>query len=115
MFSPGDIGVFLKLAKNTQNNNIPIDNVYGAMVSSDGTYQLRFTGDPNHINLNFNWNSLTKDYINYFLKGNTEVNFLKFLNEKSNVQGIELYKINKDKTNTKKTLDANKKLININC
>ncbi|GEM_PF-1599529 len=115
MFSPGDIGAFLQLVKNAQNNNIPIDSVYGAMVSSDGTYQLRFTGNPNQINLNFNWSNLTKDYVTYLEKGNKEANFLRFLNDKCYVGGVELYKINKDKTSTKKTLDSNKKTINSNC
>lgn len=117
MFSPADIGVFLKLVKNAQNNNMPIAGVYGAMVSSEGNYQLRFTGDPNQININFDWNAdrMTKDYIAYFKKGSTEINFLKFLNDKSYIIGIELYKINKDKTSTQKKLDTNKKIVNINC
>ncbi|PWB23081.1 hypothetical protein DCO46_15420 [Flavobacterium sp. HTF] len=117
MFSPADIGIFLQLVKNAQNNNIPIDSVYGAMVSSEGTYQLRFTGDPNLINMNFNWNAdnLTKDYITYMKQGSKEINFLNFLNDKCYIKGVELYKINKDKTSTKKTLDANKKIANTNC
>ncbi|UUF16887.1 MULTISPECIES: hypothetical protein [Flavobacterium] len=117
IFSPVDIGAFLQLVKNAQNNNIPIDNVYGAMVSSDGTYQLRFTGDPNQININFDWDatSMEKDYMTYLEKGNKEVNFLRFLNDKCYIKGIELYKINKDKTSTKKTLDTKKTVININC
>ncbi|WP_343617401.1 hypothetical protein [Flavobacterium sp.] len=117
MFSPADIGIFLQLVKNAQNNKIPIDSVYGAMVSSDGTYQLRFTGDPNQINLNFDWNanSVTQDYTKYLKEGNKEINFLRFLNDKCYVGGIELYKINKNQTSTKKALDTNKKITNINC
>lgn len=117
MFSPADIGTFLQLVKNAQSNNISIDSVYGVMVSSDGTYQLRFTGDPNQINTNFDWsaNSLTKDYKSYLEKENKEANFLKFLNDKCYIKGVELYKINKDKTSTKKTLDANKKIVTTNC
>ena len=116
IFSPADVGVFLKPVKNAQANNIPIDSVYGVMISSDGNYQLRFTGDPTQININFDWESdtLLEEYKTYFLRGNKEVNFLTFLNKKSHIKGIELYKINKDKTSTKKTLD-NKKVVNINC
>ena len=85
------------------------------MVSSNGTYQLRFTGDATKINVNYNWDSLTKDYLTYLEKGNKEANFLSFIEDKSYIQGIELYKINKDKTSSKKTLDSNKKIVNINC
>ncbi|WP_166924638.1 hypothetical protein [Flavobacterium poyangense] len=117
MFSPADVGVFLKLVKNAQANNIPIDSVYGVMVSSDGNYQLRFTGDPTQINTNFDWDAetLNKDYVTYMKKGNKEIYFLSFLKDKGYINGIELYKINKDKTSTKKVLDANKKVVNVNC
>lgn len=47
--------------------------------------------------------------------GNKEASFLSFLSDKSYISGIELYKINKDNTSTKKSLDANKKIINTNC
>lgn len=53
MFSPADIDIFLQLVQGTQGNGISIDSIYGIMVSSSGTYQLRFTGDPKLINHNF--------------------------------------------------------------
>lgn len=117
MFSPADIGIFLGLVKNAQANNIPVDSVYGAMISSDGNYQLRFTGDPTQINPNFDWNTQTlkNDYLNYMKRGNKESSFLSFLKDKSYIKGIELYKINRDKTNTKNFLDTNDKIQKINC
>ena len=86
------------------------------MVSSSGTYQLRFTGDPKLINHKFDWDSLEKEYKTYFKDNrNPEKAFLKFLKEKGNIEGIELYKINKDKTATQKLLDPNGNVVNSNC
>ncbi|PTS95533.1 hypothetical protein DBR27_17005 [Flavobacterium sp. HMWF030] len=114
MFSPADVGIFLGLVKNAKTNNIPIVNVYGAMVSSSGVYELRFNGNPDNIP-SFNWKDLDEDYKTYFRDESAEVGFLKFLKEKGNVSGIELYKINKNGTSTKKALDANKKIIGTDC
>lgn len=114
MFSPADVGAFLTLVKNAKTNNIPISTVYGAMVSSSGTYELRFTGNPDNI-LPIKWTDLNNVYKTYFEKGSVEEGFLKFLQDKANISGIELYKINKNGTTTKKTLDTNNKIVDINC
>lgn len=114
MFSPADVGAFLTLVKNAKTNNIPISTVYGAMVSSSGTYELRFTGNPDNI-LPIKWTDLNNVYKTYFKNDSAEVGFLKFLQDKANISGIELYKINKNGTTTKKTLDAKNKIVDINC
>lgn len=114
MFSPADIGIFLGLVKNAKTNNVPIANVYGAMVSSSGVYELRFNGNPDNIE-SFNWKKLDEVYKTYFKNESLEIGFLKFLEENGNVSGIELYKINKNGTTTKKTLGTNKKVVEKDC
>ncbi|RUT67952.1 hypothetical protein D0817_23755 [Flavobacterium cupreum] len=116
MFSPGDVKQFVILLLNASRNNIPIDNIYGTMVSSSSTYQLRFSGNINDVILkggSINWNGLD-DLYKVAMRGNKELGFLKFLNEQIGINGIELYKIEAS-GNSRKTLDNNGKVSTINC
>jgi hypothetical protein len=107
MFSPKDINIFLRIARNTKNNGIPLSSVYGTMVSKHGTYTLRFTGNPNDISSYYNLNKT--EYKRYFkkYKSDTEKTILNFLKDKVNLNGIELYKIKDNGTIQKKTLSVN--------
>jgi hypothetical protein len=116
MFSPEDVRQFLIIVVNAQYNNIPISDTYGVMVSSTGTYQLKFTGivaDINVKNSSINWDNLEKIYKKY-LSGNKEAGFLKFLNDMIGIDGIELYKI-EAAGSSRKTLDSTGKITTINC
>ncbi|MEO6177668.1 MAG: hypothetical protein ABIP27_21110 [Flavobacterium circumlabens] len=116
MFSPGDVKQFVILLLNASRNSIPIDNIYGTMVSSSSTYQLRFSGNINDVILkggSINWNALD-DLYKVAMRGNKELGFLKFLNEQIGINGIELYKIEAS-GNSRKTLDTNGKVSTINC
>lgn len=117
MFSPDDVKQFLILVLNAQRNNIPVSEVYGTVVSSKGTYQLRFTGNVTDITAkgsSINWGTdLDKIYKTY-LKGDKELGVLQFLNEKIGINGIELYKIEAT-GNSRKTLDPAGKVTSINC
>lgn len=59
--------------------------------------------------------SLNGVYKTYLKRDGLEEGFLKFLKEQGNIEGIELYKINKDKTVTQKLLAPNGKVVNSDC
>ena len=107
MFSPQDIKQFLETLLNTKTNTIPIADVYSTMVSSSGTYTLKFTGNIADINTNFNWGTDLNDKFKLAIKkdGN-ELGFLLFLKDNIGIKGIILYKVNDDGTSEKKSLDA---------
>ncbi|MEO8532318.1 MAG: hypothetical protein ABI441_01140 [Flavobacterium sp.] len=116
MFSPADVKQFVILLLNASRYNIPVDNIYGTMVSSSATYQLRFTGNIADVSLkgnSINWEGLN-DLYKVAMRGNKELGFLKFLNEQIGINGIELYKIEAS-GNSRKTLDNNGKVSTINC
>ncbi len=119
MHSPEDVKQFIILILNAGRNSIPISEVYGAMVSSAGTYQLRFTGNIADVSSkasSINWgDGLDKTYTEIMKKSSSlEKGFLKFLNEQIGINGIELYKI-ESSGNSKKTLDATGKVTSSNC
>lgn len=118
MFSPDDVRQFLKIVVNAQNNNIPIGDVYGPMVSSTGTYQLKFTGNVADINVknsNIKWDeNLDKIYEGIIGNNGLEKGFLKFLKDKIGIDGIELYKVETNR-NSKITLNSNGKIVPVNC
>ncbi|MDD5150271.1 MAG: hypothetical protein PHC28_07275 [Flavobacterium sp.] len=92
MFSPTDINVFLETLVNTKTNNIPIADVYCTMVSSSGTYTLKFTGNIADVNTNFNWGTeLDKKFIAAKNEYGIEKGFLLFLKDNIGINGITLY------------------------
>jgi len=119
IFSPKDVKMFLIMVLSASRNNIPLDNLYGTVVSSTGTYQLRFTGNPTDATIkanNIKWDAnLDLIYKQIMQKSSSlEKGFLKFLNQQIGINGIDLYKIEASR-NSKKTLDANGKLTTTNC
>lgn len=97
MFSPADVAYFMDMLANAQAAGRPLTDVYAVMVSSNGTYQIRFTGNQYQIK------SFTDQQIAGFYEPykkamlgskNPEASFLKFLDEKMNVKATNLYKMN---------------------
>ncbi|UOU99697.1 hypothetical protein MUU74_07005 [Chryseobacterium daecheongense] len=107
IFSPADVIYFNQIVALAQQNGTSMDDKYAVMVSSTGTYQIRFTGNVNQIktvytNTKKQYNEM---YIKYFQKNSKvsdELNFLKFIDEQMYVKGITLVKMNEDGTFTKK-------------
>ena len=116
MFSPQDINAFLEVILNTKTNNIPIEDVYYTMVSSTGTYTLKFNGDIADVKTNINWGAeLDNKFIVAKNENGLEQGFLLFLKDNIGINGISLYKINDDGTSEKKSLDANNLLQTTPC
>ncbi len=117
MFSPEDVRQFLIVVNNAQYNNIPISDTYGIMVSSTGTYQLKFTGnvaDINAKNSSINWGGLDDIYAGIIKENGIEAGFLQFLRDKIGIDGIEIYKI-EITGGSQITLDSTGKTTTINC
>lgn len=118
MFSPADVMLFLRIALNAKNSNIPVSDTYGVMVSSTGTYQLKFTGNAADISKkysNINWGeNLDEIYKEIIANNGLEKGFLKFLKDKIGIDGIELYKMETN-VNSLKTLNSVGEIITINC
>lgn len=116
MFSPNDLIKFLQIAKNTKYNSIPLSNIYATMVSSKGTYMLKFTGDVNNIPSSFNLQTLSKEYKtamgDYTNKSKA---FLHFLKDQIDIEGIRLYRIKTDGSIEERKLKDNGKLETIPC
>lgn len=109
MFSPKDILSYLKIIKNTKFNGIPLSSTYGTMVSSSGTYTLRFTGNPNDVPNSFNFDN--KEYEEYIKENGKEVGFLKYLKDKVNLTGLRLFKV-KNNSVKEKTLSSDENSTN---
>ena len=115
ILSPGDIIKFLQIVVKAHFSSTPLSDVYGTMVSSSGTYTLKYSGTY-PANFSFNEKNIDNIYLEYFEEEkNTEKAFLLFLKEKIGIQGIELYKIAADGTRNKKSLDANNTVQNTLC
>jgi len=122
MFSPGDIISYLALVENASNNNISTLDVFGFVVSSYGTYTIRFNGNVNDITNNItdlrvklNNKTLEKKYLKLVKKFGRERGFLKFLKHEIDIQGINLYKIKNSGRIRPKTLNDNERLQTGDC
>ncbi|TCN59433.1 hypothetical protein D0809_05930 [Flavobacterium circumlabens] len=118
MFSPSDVKSFIALLDNAHRNNIALDNVYGTMISSEGDYTLRFEGVYSDLNMGLNFDAnMNKKYKEVMedYKSSREVGFLKFVKEQIGINGISLFKINKNGTSAKKTLNNNDKIATKPC
>ena len=122
MFSPGDIITYLALVENASNNNISTLDVFGFVVSSYGTYTIRFNGNVSDITANIsdlrtklNDQTLEKKYKKLVNKFGRERGFLKFLKHEIGVQGINFYKIKNNGRIRTKTLDENERLQTGDC
>lgn len=115
MFSPADVERFLSLLINAKVNNIPIENVYGTMVSSSGIYMLRFTGNIADVRTNFEWDGLNEIYKKSINDDGVEKGFLNFIKNNIGINGISLFKIKNDGTSENKTLNSNNRLTTTPC
>jgi hypothetical protein len=114
MFSPKDVNTFCSLLITANKyKTSSLDEVFNEMVSSSGTYQLRFDGDIINVK-NFNYDDLEQKYIAH-MKDYLESGFLSFMKEYIGINGITLYKINEDGTSEGKTLSVNNQLITNPC
>lgn len=115
LFSPADITRFLIMVKNAHSSNTPLSDIYGTMVSSSGTYTLKYSGI---YPANFNFSNLNIDdrYISYFEKEiNAEKAFLLFLKNEIGIQGVELFKVSADGSLNKKSLNSTNTVQNTPC
>lgn len=109
MFSPKDINTLCSLLLTTNKyKTSSSDEVFNEMISSSGTYQLRFDGDINNVK-NFDYDALSQTYVEHMedYKNNLESGLLVFIKDYIGIDGITLYKINDDGTSDKKTLSQN--------
>ena len=99
MFSPADVNVLMGMADfNKSPENFA--DLYGTMLSSDGTFVIKFTGTAADIKTGFGGKNWRLKFQNYF-EENMDTNdnptlFLKFLKDKMQVKGISLYKVQSD-------------------
>ena len=117
MFSPKDVNTFCSLLITANKyKTSSLDEVFNEMVSSSGTYQLRFEGDINNVK-NFDFGGLKDTYRDYMklYKDDLESGFLSFIKDYIGINGITLYKIKEDGTSESKTLSANNQLISTPC
>ncbi|WP_425656653.1 hypothetical protein [Tenacibaculum ascidiaceicola] len=118
MFSPADIIAFLKIVKFSKYNGVPTHLVYGTMISSTGSYTLRFTGNIDAITGLKSANAYEADYKKYFkkqFKNNPEKAFLHFLKDFIKINGINLYRIRGNGDIEQKTLNTNGKVDTNDC
>lgn len=98
MFSPADVDVLMGMADfNKSPENFA--DLYGTMLSSDGTFVIKFTGTASDIKTGFDTSAWRKKYEDYFTENkdiNIETNFLLFMKNKMQVKGISLYKVKSD-------------------
>lgn len=121
IFSPADVIVFLKITKNAMATNNPLTEVYGTMVSSSGTYTMRFTGNATTLSgIRTNYTRaekkrLSDNFAKLAEKRNKEKVFLKFIRDSLNVTGVNLYKIKNNGTIKPKTLNTNDRVYTGDC
>ena len=124
MFSPRDLVKFLQLVRNAHNNQYPYKDIFGGMISSQGNYLLKFSGDINNFIQNFTpavlSNLLTtdsqKEYERLIKDEGREAGFLKFLEQKiPNLPGVDLFEFKDNGDIIRKTLDENDKIKREKC
>jgi hypothetical protein len=98
MFSPADVDALMEMADfNKSPENFA--DLYGTMLSSDGTYVIKFTGTADDIKTGFGTKTWRTTYEEFFLekdKIDNETKFLLFMKNKMQVKGISLYKVKSD-------------------
>jgi len=118
IFSPADINYFMELLKNAKDAGRPLEDVYAVMISSKGNYQIQFTGTADQIKIftNSQISNLGDSYKEFMKKYSKqlELGFFKFLTEKMNLQGINLYRMNANNTTTELKPNANQTSVSEN-
>lgn len=111
MFSPADVGYFMDMLSNAQTAGRPLMDVYAVMVTSNGSYEIRFTGNQYQIKT-FTQQQIEgfkEGYKNVMLKSNNQAAaFLNFLSEKMNIKATNLYRLNSDGGTEEIKLNGNK-------
>ena len=115
MFSPADVIQLLVIAKKTLISNIPLDEVYGTIISSSGNYTLKFTGNIDDIVGIKSADDYLDIYIDYINEFGLEEGFLKFIKNEIKIDGISLYKIEDDGQIIQKTMNNDGIIIPVNC
>lgn len=115
MFSPSDVNSLMLMATNITDGDY--SNIYGIMLSSNGNYILKFTGNTTNIKTGFQtltWKNSFRDFFENE-SGSSEKKFLRFLSEEMQVQGVSLFKIKDNGTIEEKILDTALKVITSKC
>ena len=115
MFSPQDVISFLSMVKRAWGSKTPMSQLYATMVSSTGTYTLKFVGNPAKIPNSFNKKNLTETYKKLMKRTNKEKGFLKFLKHHIGVEGIQLYKVKNNEKIQHKKLNYKEKVEKEDC
>lgn len=115
MFSPADVNTLMSLAQTRTTGDY--GNLYGMMVSSYGNYTIKFTGTSSDIKTGFDTPQWRNSYLAFMKneKGTLEAKFLRFMKEKMNINGVELYKVKNDGKIQKKALNSNNKVTSTDC
>ncbi len=94
MFSPADVDALMKLVQ-ANNGSGDFSDYYITMVSSNGDYTIKFTGSNFDIKTGFDTPEWKNKYLDFYRKenGSDEKKFLKFLEEKMHVYGVDLFKV----------------------
>ena len=93
MFSPRDVNILMNII-NVNRNSTDYSSFYISMVSSSGNYMIKFDGAATDIKTGFNTDQWTNAYREFMIRySSLEKGFLKFLKEKMNINGVQLYEI----------------------
>lgn len=115
IFSPADMSYFMDMVKNANDGFNNLGDVYAIMISSSVNYQIRFTGSEYQIKTftDADITALKKSYTALMesrigKQKELELGFLQFINDRMNLKGVSLYRMNPDGTNTEIKLNADK-------
>lgn len=115
IFSPEDVVRFLRIVEKSRHTSVNTNEVYGTVISSRGTYTLRFTGNINNVNANIDAKNLRPAYEKLIKKMGLEKGFLHFLKNEIKINGISLYKVESNGNVEEKILNSNNKVDKIPC
>ncbi|WP_426481378.1 hypothetical protein [Chryseobacterium sp. R2ACT005] len=115
IFSPADVRYFMDMIKNAKDNFNDLAEVYAIMVSNSVNYQIRFTGTEYQIKTftDDDVTALRQAYTTFMesrigKQKELELGFLQFINDRMNLRGVSLYRMNTDGTNTEISLNTDK-------
>jgi len=106
IFSPADLATFLTSCVANADAHGSIDDAYAMVITSGGNYVLQFTGASSGLGIGPNTIKFWKAWYGREVKaiqnedgscdqGDVEKVFLRFLKEKVQIDGVELYKVDK--------------------
>ncbi|MBO9619163.1 MAG: hypothetical protein J7539_09030 [Niabella sp.] len=98
IFSPADVDKFMQILDRNKNDGNNFSQYYSTLVTSTGTYTLKFSGAASEIKTGFQGPTWGGKFIHYFAKakGNNDMSkFLRFVRDEMKITGLELYEIKK--------------------